>query len=65
MPGKILVYGSYGYTGNLIARFAKEDGIDVVLSGRNSERLREQAERHGFDSVPQNRFVAPFATWTW
>ena len=52
MPGKILVYGSYGYTGDLIARFAKADGVDVVLSGRNSERLREQAERYGLDSVP-------------
>jgi short subunit dehydrogenase-like uncharacterized protein len=51
MPGKILVYGSYGYTGDLIARFAKEDGVDVVLCGRNAERLREQAERYGFDSV--------------
>ena len=52
MTGKILIYGSYGYTGNLIARFAKEDGVDVVLSGRNAERLRGQAERYGFDSVP-------------
>lgn len=52
MPSQILVYGSYGYTGNLIARFAKEDGVDVVLSGRNSQRLREQAERYGFDFVP-------------
>jgi len=52
MTGKILVYGSYGYTGNLIARFAKEDGVDVVLSGRNAERLREQAARLGFDFVP-------------
>jgi short subunit dehydrogenase-like uncharacterized protein len=52
MPGKILVYGSYGYTGNLIARFAKEDGVEVVLSGRNAERLREQAERYGLDFVP-------------
>ena len=52
MTGKILIYGSYGYTGNLIARFAKEDGVDVVLSGRNSDRLRAQAEGHGFDFVP-------------
>jgi len=51
VAGKILVYGSYGYTGDLIARFAKEDGVDVVLCGRNAERLREQAERYGFDSV--------------
>ncbi len=51
MPGKILIYGSYGYTGDLIARFAKEDAVDVVLSGRNAERLREQAERYGLEYV--------------
>jgi short subunit dehydrogenase-like uncharacterized protein len=51
MSAKILVYGSYGYTGDLIARFAKEDGLDVILSGRNPERLREQAQRYGFDSI--------------
>jgi short subunit dehydrogenase-like uncharacterized protein len=51
MTSKILVYGSYGYVGDLIARFAKEDGVEVVLSGRSSERLREQANRYGFDSV--------------
>jgi short subunit dehydrogenase-like uncharacterized protein len=52
MPGKILVYGSYGYTGDLIARFAREDGVEVVLSGRNATRLAEQAERYGFEWVP-------------
>jgi short subunit dehydrogenase-like uncharacterized protein len=51
MSAKILVYGSYGYTGDLIARFAKEDGIDIILCGRNPDRLREQAQRHGFDSI--------------
>ncbi len=51
MPAKILVYGSYGYTGNLIARFAKEDGVEIILSGRNPHRLREQAEARGFDSI--------------
>jgi short subunit dehydrogenase-like uncharacterized protein len=52
MTAQVLVYGSYGYTGDLIARFAKEAGIDIVLSGRNATRLREQAERYGFSSVP-------------
>ncbi len=52
MSGRILVYGSYGYTGDLIARFAKEDGIDVILCGRNAQRLAEQAERYGFAWVP-------------
>ena len=52
MASKIVVYGSYGYTGDLIARFAKEDGVEVVLSGRNSDRLSAQAERYGFDFSP-------------
>lgn len=52
MAGQILVYGSYGYTGGLIARFAKETGVDVVLSGRNAVRLREQSERYGLEYVP-------------
>lgn len=52
MTNRILVYGSYGYTGDLIARFAKETGVDVVLSGRNAARLREQAERYELDFVP-------------
>ncbi|MDH3625166.1 MAG: saccharopine dehydrogenase NADP-binding domain-containing protein [Myxococcales bacterium] len=51
MPAKILLYGSYGYTGELIARFAKQDGVEIVLSGRNPHRLREQAETHGFESI--------------
>jgi len=51
MASKILIYGSYGYTGDLIARFAKEDGVDVMLSGRNARRLSEQAKRYGFESV--------------
>ncbi len=52
MPGRIVVYGSYGYTGDLIARFAKEDGLDIVLSGRNAERLGRQADRLGFEIDP-------------
>lgn len=51
MTAQILVYGSYGYTGDLIARFAKETNIEVLLSGRNATRLQEQRERYGFASV--------------
>ncbi|MGB5809203.1 MAG: saccharopine dehydrogenase NADP-binding domain-containing protein, partial [Polyangiales bacterium] len=46
MTAKILVYGSYGYTGDLIARFAKEGEVEVQLSGRNPHRLREQATKY-------------------
>ncbi len=51
MSARILVYGSYGYTGDLVARFAREQGIDIVLSGRNAARLGAQAERTGFESI--------------
>ena len=52
MTAQILVYGSYGYTGDLIARFAKETKVDVLLSGRNAARLQAQSERYGFSHVP-------------
>lgn len=43
---KWVIYGSYGYTGNLIAEMAaSSDEPDVILSGRNEKKLREQAER--------------------
>lgn len=41
--GRILVYGSYGYTGDLIARYAKGKKIDVTLAGRDRVKLQAQA----------------------
>lgn len=45
--GKCVLYGSYGYTGDLIARFARERGMDLVLAGRDEARLKEQAAQRG------------------
>ena len=43
---KWVIYGSYGYTGNLIAELAASSGEDqVILSGRDEEKLRKQSER--------------------
>lgn len=42
---KILVYGSYGYTGQLIVEHAVQEGLDLILAGRDEKRLREQAEK--------------------
>lgn len=42
---QLLIYGSYGYTGNLIAKRASEEGLDVLLSGRDESKLQVQAER--------------------
>ncbi|GAB3021174.1 saccharopine dehydrogenase family protein [Natronobiforma cellulositropha] len=45
----LLVYGSYGYTGDLIVREALARGGAPVLAGRDPDRLREQADAHGLE----------------
>lgn len=40
-----LIYGSYGYTGQLIANLAVQQGLKPILAGRDERQLREQAER--------------------
>ncbi|WP_069130706.1 saccharopine dehydrogenase family protein [Rhodohalobacter halophilus] len=49
MEKRWVLYGSYGYTGNLIAEIASKRGANVTLSGRNEDKLRDQAERLGLD----------------
>ncbi|TAL64771.1 MAG: saccharopine dehydrogenase [Legionella sp.] len=39
-----LIYGSYGYTGNLIAELCINHGLNPVLAGRNQEKLQQQAQ---------------------
>ncbi|MFB6138940.1 MAG: trans-acting enoyl reductase family protein [Halosimplex sp.] len=49
MTGDLLVYGSYGYTGTLVAERAVRDGLDPVLAGRDAERVETQALERGTD----------------
>jgi short subunit dehydrogenase-like uncharacterized protein len=42
---KILVYGSYGYTGQLIVEHAIKEGLQLILAGRDEKLLSEQAAR--------------------
>ncbi len=44
-----LIYGSYGYTGQLIAKHAVSIGLRPVLAGRNGNRLKQQANELGLD----------------
>jgi len=39
-----LIYGSYGYTGELIADLAVQRGLKPILGGRNEKKLRAQAD---------------------
>lgn len=49
----ILLYGSYGFVGNLVAREARTRGTDLVLAGRDREPLKEQTDELGY---PGRRF---------
>lgn len=45
---KWMIYGANGYTGELIARQAKELGMDVILGGRNGPAVEKLARELGF-----------------
>lgn len=47
---RLLVYGSYGYTGQLIVEHATETGHNPILAGRRSDPLQRQAADHDLDS---------------
>ncbi|MEX2233574.1 MAG: saccharopine dehydrogenase NADP-binding domain-containing protein [Cyclobacteriaceae bacterium] len=47
----IILYGSYGYTGRLIARECKARGLHVILSGRKEEPLTKQSEETGYPGI--------------
>lgn len=42
----IIVYGAYGYTGELIVRRCQELGVKPLLSGRNEDKLKRLAEKY-------------------
>jgi short subunit dehydrogenase-like uncharacterized protein len=47
-----LLYGSYGYTGTLIAEQAVKRGMHPILSGRDLMRLKSQADTLGLEYRP-------------
>ena len=47
MSGRALLYGATGYTGRLVARRLADARVDVVLAGRDPERVRDVAEPLG------------------
>jgi short subunit dehydrogenase-like uncharacterized protein len=44
-----LIYGSYGYTGQLIVERAVEEGMRPLLAGRHERKLRAQAEGYNLE----------------
>lgn len=41
-----LLYGANGYTGQIIAEFAQQQGLRPVLAGRNEQSIKALAEKH-------------------
>lgn len=44
-----LIYGSYGYTGQLIVELATKEGMRPLLAGRDEKKLRAQAEQYNLE----------------
>lgn len=44
-----MVYGSYGYTGELVVRYALEQGLRPLLAGRDAAKVKAQAEKFGLE----------------
>ncbi|MEZ4770050.1 MAG: saccharopine dehydrogenase NADP-binding domain-containing protein [Caldilineales bacterium] len=51
MTNRLLIYGSYGFTGTLIARLAVQRGLGPILAGRDPERLARQAVELGLEHI--------------
>ena len=44
-----LIYGSYGYTGQLIVELAVKEGMHPILAGHDEQKLREQAKKYNLE----------------
>lgn len=44
-----LLYGAYGYTGQLIVKYAEQYKLRPILAGRNEGKLQEMADATGYD----------------
>jgi short subunit dehydrogenase-like uncharacterized protein len=49
MKENFLIYGAYGYTGQLIAKLAVQKGLKPILAGRNALKTRNLAENLGLE----------------
>ena len=47
-----LIYGSYGYTGQLIVDLAVKEGLRPILAGRDGKKLKDQAKKYNLEYRP-------------
>jgi short subunit dehydrogenase-like uncharacterized protein len=48
MNNTLIIYGAYGYTGQLVAKECKAKNLQAILSGRNREALEKQSKETGY-----------------
>ena len=46
---QFIIYGANGYTGQLITRYAVEQGLKPILAGRNADNIRTLAVEHNLE----------------
>ena len=46
-----MIYGANGYTGRLITKQAKKQGLQPILAGRNRSSIEAMAAETGFESL--------------
>lgn len=51
MTSTFLLYGANGYTGELVARLARERGLHPLLAGRDAAKIKPLATELGFEHV--------------
>ena len=51
MKKSFLLYGAYGYTGELISRFASQYDLIPILAGRDEVKLKKLSEETGYEYV--------------
>lgn len=51
MEKTFIIYGAYGYTGELIVELAASKGLKPILAGRSEAKLKPLADKHKMDYV--------------
>ncbi len=49
MAKQLMIYGAYGYTGELCARFARDYDLSPLVAGRNAERVAQVGDHYGWE----------------
>ncbi len=51
MKKTFIIYGAYGYTGELVVEEAAAKGLKPILSGRNEAKLKVLGDKFGFEYI--------------